>query len=245
MLPWRGLDRSRVAFVIPAYDAEATLGPVVRELLSRARDGGFAENAVIVVNDGSRDRTAEVARESGALVLEHARNRGKGRALLLGLSHAAERGARAAVTLDADGQHPPEEALRLALAPHPPGALVLAVRDLTGAGAPAKNRFSNGFSNLWMSWFARRRLRDTQCGLRRYPLPDVLGLGLRGERFELESEVIVRAIRAGIPVVEVPARVVYPQERTTHFRSVADPARIVARLLHTAATTPWQRRDRP
>jgi glycosyltransferase involved in cell wall biosynthesis len=198
---------------------------------------------VIVVNDGSRDATADRARESGALVLDHAENRGKGRALLLGLTHAFRSGARAAVSLDADGQHPPEEALRLALEPSPLDSLVLAVRDLSGAGAPAQNRFSNGFSNLWMSWFTRRRLRDTQCGLRRYPLPETLELGLLGARFELESEVILRAVRAGIPVVEVPARVVYPERRTSHFRSVADPARIVVRLLHTAATTPWRRTE--
>jgi glycosyltransferase involved in cell wall biosynthesis len=240
------LDRSRVAFVVPAFDAEQTIGPIVRELLSRARDSGaWNEPSVIVVDDGSRDATAERAREAGAVVLEHPENLGKGRALLLGLSHAHRSGARAAVSLDADGQHPPEEALRLALDPNPLDALVLAVRDLTRDGAPRQNRFSNGFSNLWMSWFARRPLHDTQCGLRRYPLPATLGLGLLGGRFELESEVILRAVRAGLAVVEVPARVVYPRRSTSHFRGVVDPARIVVRLLHTAATTPWRRAAPP
>jgi glycosyltransferase involved in cell wall biosynthesis len=233
---------ARVAFVIPAYQAEATIGPLVRELLARARDSGrLGEPSVIVVNDGSRDATAARARDSGALVLEQPENRGKGCALLLGLSHALRSGARAAVSLDADGQHPPEEALRLALDPSPKGALVLAVRDLSRAGAPVQNRFSNGFSNLWMSWFAGRPLRDTQCGLRRYPLPETLELGLRGARFELESEVILRAVRAGIPVIEIPARVLYPEHRTSHFRKLVDPARIVVRLLHTAATAPVRR----
>jgi hypothetical protein len=122
---------------------------------------------------------------------------------------------------------------------------VLGVRDLAGAGAPVQNRLSNSFSNLWMSWFAGRWLHDTQCGLRRYPLPETLELGLHGARFELESEVILRAVRRGLPVVEVSARVVYPKERRTHFRSVKDPARIVFRLLHTAATTPWQKPQKP
>src|SRR5690606_3101338 len=117
--------------------------------------------------------------------------------------------------------------------------------NLREAGAPRKNRFSNAFSNWWMSLFARRHLRDTQCGLRRYPLPETLELGALGTGFEFESEVILRAVRHGIPVVEVPARVVYPpeRERTTHFDSVRDPARIVYRLLHTAFTTSFRARS--
>ena len=236
------MNGPRLAFVVPAYDAEASIAEVVGKLLSViAGTGNWTEPSVIVIDDGSSDRTAERAREAGAEVLSHPRNQGKGRALLSGFERAVRAGARAAVSLDADGQHPPEEALRIALDPSPLGALVLAVRDLRRDGAPPQNRFSNGFSNLWMSWFAKRRLSDTQCGLRRYPLPETLELGLHGSRFELESEVILRAVRAGIPLVEVPARVLYPERRTSHFDSVRDPARIVARLLHTAATTPWRR----
>jgi glycosyltransferase involved in cell wall biosynthesis len=228
--------------VVPAYQAEHSIGALVRELVAgAARGGSWTEPSVLVVDDGSRDQTADRAREAGAEVLQHAENRGKGRALLTGFARAFEKGARAVVSVDADGQHPPEEALRVACDASPLEALVLAVRDLSREGAPPQNRFSNGFSNVWMSWFTRRPLRDTQCGLRRYPLPETLELGLKGVRFELESEVILRAVRAGIPIVEIPARVLYPEQRTSHFDSLRDPARIVARLLHTAATTPWRR----
>jgi hypothetical protein len=73
---------------------------------------------------------------------------------------------------------------------------MLGVRDLRRDGAPRANRFSNGFSNLWMSFFARRALADTQCGLRRYPLPEALELGLASSGYELEAEVILKAVRA-------------------------------------------------
>ena len=242
VLACRRLDEPRLSFVVPAYEAESSVGEVVSSLITLSvGTDRFTDPAVIVIDDGSLDGTGERARAAGADVVRHPRNLGKGAALLSGFERAFRAGARAVVSLDADGQHPPGEALRLALDPSPLATLVLAVRDLRRDGAPAPNRFSNGFSNLWMSWFARRRLHDTQCGLRRYPLPDVLELGLHGTRFELESEVIVRAVRAGIPLVEVPTRVLYPEGRTSHFDSVRDPARIVARLLHTAATTRWQR----
>ncbi|HET9930594.1 MAG TPA: glycosyltransferase family 2 protein [Polyangiaceae bacterium] len=238
----------KIAFVVPAYHAERTVAPVVVGLLALAATlPDTTAPAVVVVDDGSTDETGRRAADAGAAVVRHAENRGKGAALLTGFAWAREAGARACVSVDADGQHPPEEALALARHPAPPGALVLGVRDLLGAGAPRKNRFSNGFSNAWMSFFAKQSLHDTQCGLRRYPLPEVLELGLRGTGYELESEVILKAIRRGIPVVETNVRVIYPpeHERVTHFHSVRDPARIVARILHTAFTTRARRRAAP
>lgn len=240
------MDERPLCFVVPAFQAENSIAGVVRGLLEVTRRAGtWTEARVVVVDDGSTDGTAREAQDTGAVVVRHPHNRGKGRALLTGFHAALEHGACAAISVDADGQHPPDEALKIALDPAPLEALVLAVRDLNRDGAPRANRFSNGFSNVWMSWFARRPLRDTQCGLRRYPLPATLELGLLGSRFELESEVILRAVRSGIPLVEVPARVLYPEQRTSHFRSARDPTRIVFRLLHTAATTPWRRAGRP
>ncbi|MEP7050411.1 MAG: glycosyltransferase family 2 protein, partial [Pseudomonadota bacterium] len=117
------------------------------------------------------------------------------------------------------------------------------VRDLIAAGAPPKNIFSNNFSNRFLSFALGRQLTDTQCGLRRYPLPETLELGGRADGYGYEAELILRAVRQGWEVVEVPVRVIYPpeSERVTHFHSVRDPARIVYRVLHTLATAPRQR----
>lgn len=231
--------RMRIAFVVPAFQAERSVGAVVRELMTAALQlDATTTPAVLVVDDGSSDRSGSLATAAGALVLRHAQNRGKGAALLSGFERALSLGADVAVTVDADGQHPAEEALKLARHEAPPNALVLGVRDLLRDGAPRANRFSNGFSNLWMSWFSRRTLADTQCGLRRYPLRETLALGLASNGYELEAEVILKAVRRDVPIVEVPVRVIYPpeSERISHFHSVRDPARIVGRILHTVAT---------
>jgi len=206
------------------------LDELVRELPQLA-----SREALLVVDDGSTDGTADVARAFGATVLVHPQNRGKGRALLTGLAEARARGYEAALTVDADGQHPGASARVLLEASDDPGALVLGVRDLAGAGAPRANRFSNGISNFFLSRFAGRSLGDTQCGLRRYPVERTLELAPRAAGYAFEAEVILLAVGAGVPVLQVPVAVRYPpeDERVSHFDPVRDPARIIAVVLRT------------
>ena len=224
----------RVAVLIPAYQARHSVGGVVEEL----RRSWPEPQGVFVVDDGSTDDTADQARAAGARVLRHEQNRGKGAALRSGLRAARDDGFDAAVTVDADGQHPPAEALRLRSSGDR-NALVLGVRDMVAAGAPLANRLSNRFSNFAVSGYAGHLMRDTQCGLRRYPISTVLALGVRDDGYAFEAEVLIRAVASGVPVVQIPVRVVYPpeHERVTHFDSVRDPARIVRRVLATSALT--------
>jgi glycosyltransferase involved in cell wall biosynthesis len=231
----------KVGFVVPAYQARASVAAVVRGLQRELGVGG--DSPIVVVDDGSSDGTGEAAESSGARVVRHAQNLGKGRALCTGFAALLEAGAEAAVCVDADGQHPPEEAVRLARHGAPRAALLLGVRDLARDGAPKKNQFSNGFSNRFLSFALGRTLSDTQCGLRRYPLPETLLLGARATGYGFEAELILRAARLGWDIVELPVRVIYPpeSERVTHFHSVRDPARIVYRVLYTLATAPRQR----
>ncbi|HRI63358.1 MAG TPA: glycosyltransferase family 2 protein, partial [Polyangium sp.] len=118
-----------------------------------------------------------------------------------------------------------------------PNALVLGIRDLVLAGAPRPNQISNRISNFFLSLFTGKTLADTQCGLRRYPLAATLALGGRDDGYAFEAEIIIRALAAGMPIVEEPIDVIYPpaQERITHFDSVRDPARIIRRVLSTIA----------
>lgn len=223
------------AYLIPAYQAVASVESVLTGL--RERD---PEGALLLVDDGSTDGTGDVARQLGVDVVTHDVNRGKGVALRSGFAWLRERGFETAVTVDADGQHRAEDAVMLARHPAEAGAIVLGIRDLVRDGAPKASRFSNKFSNFWVSRFAGRPLRDTQCGLRRYPLAATLGLGSDARGYGFECEMLVRAARRGIPIVEVPVVVYYPpkEQRVSHFHVALDPARIVVRLVHTALTVP-------
>lgn len=221
------------AYLIPAYQASRSLQQVIADLRQHDPDG-----ALLVVDDGSSDGSGDIARAAGIDVVTHDTNCGKGVALRTGFAWLAERGFDAAVTVDADGQHRAEDAVLLAKHPAPRGAIVLGVRDLVRDGAPKPSRFSNRFSNWWVSRFSGLELSDTQCGLRRYPLQATLALDSDARGYGFECEMLVRAARRGIPIVETPVRVIYPPkaERVSHFHVVLDPARIVVRLVHTALT---------
>jgi glycosyltransferase involved in cell wall biosynthesis len=224
----------KVAALIPAFQAQNSVPDVIRAIQAEANNHGTTL-PILLVDDGSTDDTAKVAQDAGAKVIRHVTNRGKGAALLTGLRALALKGFEAAVTVDADGQHPAEEALRLAYLPTPAETLVLGVRDLVRDGAPRSSQFSNSISNRFLSLFSGRSLGDTQCGLRRYPLPQVLDLATRSPGYAFEAEVILRAARAGLKIVQIPVRVWYPpaSARVSHFHSVKDPTRIVFRVLGT------------
>ncbi|MEZ4297781.1 MAG: glycosyltransferase family 2 protein [Polyangiaceae bacterium] len=226
--------------LVPAYDASRSVGEVIRSLVSLWPEAG----AVIVVDDGSRDDTAAEAERAGARVVRHSTNRGKGAALRTGLRAAHEAGFDVAVTVDADGQHPPAEALALLRHPASPGALVLGIRDLVKAGAPRPNQLSNRISNFFLSTFARTPFADTQCGLRRYPIAATLAADGGADGYAFEAEIILRLLASGTPVIEAPIDVIYPpeEERITHFHSVRDPARIIGRVVATLFETRYMTR---
>jgi glycosyltransferase involved in cell wall biosynthesis len=223
---------ARVCVIVPAFDAAPTIAGVVHDLVAELR---CAPSAVLVIDDGSTDETYDEALRTGATVVRCAKNGGKGAALVRGLEVARARGFEVALTVDADGQHPATSARDVLEASRDPRALVLGVRDLVRDGAPRQNQLSNRISNFFLSFFSGRRLRDTQCGLRRYPIHETLALRARAPGYAFEAEVLLRAVAAEVPVVEQPVRVFYPDEerRVTHFDSVRDPMRIVGAVVRT------------
>jgi glycosyltransferase involved in cell wall biosynthesis len=228
--------RVRACVVVPAFDAAGSIGQVIAEIRRALPEVcGEDPRALIVVDDGSTDTTGPIAARAGAHVVAHGKNRGKGAALATGLGTARALGFDVAVTVDADGQHPGDSARKVLYASDDPGALVLGIRDLERDGAPGPSRFSNGVSNFFLSRFTGVPLADTQCGLRRYPVGAALALGTRAEGYAFEAEVILRAVAAEMPIVEVPVPVFYPPEelRISHFDKVRDPARIVATVVRT------------
>ena len=210
--------------LIPAYEE----GPRIAVVVARTR----AHLPVVVVDDGSSDDTAAQAEAAGAAVLRQAPNAGKGAALRAGFRHALERGAPAVVTLDADGQHDPDEIPRFLTAfaaggqttapsgrhAHlEPPELIVGCRDF--AGMPALRRLSNTLGMWVFSAAVGRRIADNQSGYRligRRLMSALLDSDEQG--FEFEVEMIARCIALRLPIAEVPIRTIYAGE-PSHIRN--------------------------
>ncbi len=214
-----------IPVLIPVFDHCRTVGAVV------AGCRALGAPRIVVVDDGSRDGSGATAGADELLTLPQ--NCGKGRALDLGLRQLAAAGWRQVLTIDADLQHPPAEALRLALASSSaPAALWVGVRTMPHAPLASRlGRWCTGGA----SWAACGRWpADNQSGLRVWPVPAMLGLGTRAGRYAYEPESLVRAVRAGIALRELPVAVDYPADRVSHFAMVRDTLRtaaVLARLL--------------
>ena len=211
------------AVVIPTYNNAGTLRDIISRTLRYCHD-------LIVVNDGSTDRTASVLETiPGIRVIAYPDNRGKGYALHTGLKAAAEAGFRYALTLDSDAQHYPEDIPSfIERIERHPDTLLIGARNLTADNMPAKNTFANRFSNFWFKVETGITLADTQSGFRLYPLQRLGTLHTLCRRYEFEVEIIVRAAWKGIRVENIPIRVYYPPEgeRISHFRPLRDFTRI-------------------
>jgi glycosyltransferase involved in cell wall biosynthesis len=182
----------RSVAVIPAHNEEESIGAVVRGSIPHV-------DRVLVVDDGSRDRTSEIAREAGATVLRLDPNRGKGAALVQGLEEAARLGAEAVVTLDADGEHEPHEIPAL-LAALENADVALGYRHVYRSGA---RRFLNGLALFWFQLLDPAIL-DTICGFRAFRTAVLPSLQNDSGGFVYEHEVILRAVASGLRLAAVP-----------------------------------------
>jgi glycosyltransferase involved in cell wall biosynthesis len=199
-------DRPSIAAVIPAYGEEKHIGDVVRRTRQQL-------DHVLVVDDGSNDRTAARAREAGAEVIVHPQNRGKGEAIKTGLRHWLDRQFTYVVILDADGQHLPEEIDRfvnVALASDAQLFIGTRMNDLSGM--PPLRRIVNRYMSKRISRTCGQKIPDTQCGFRmlhRQLVPDVLG---GANRFDYETEMLIFASRKGYRIESIPITTVYSDE---------------------------------
>jgi glycosyltransferase involved in cell wall biosynthesis len=215
-----------VGVVIPAHNEASHIGQVLAALEPRVH--GLPVMAT-VVDDGSVDRTSDVARAQGAHVITHAINLGKGAALKTGCEATIAAGCDLLVLMDADGQHRPGD-LPLMVSPLLAGQadVVLARRQFT-ADMPATMRIGNwGLSRLFALLFGVT-FSDTQCGYRALTAEIYPKLDWTATDYAVETEMLVRAARARLRTVEVEIETIYHD--AYKGTTVADGMRILANMI--------------
>jgi len=212
--------------LIPAHNEEKTIRTVVEGALAHV-------DHVLVINDGSTDGTVAALEGLPVEIIDHGENRGKGQRLAEGLDHAIARGAGAVLTLDADGQHDPEDIPAfIAAAQTAPGSLIMGDRSGDRRAMPKGRAISIGFGDFFISWATERRFRDGQCGMRLYPAVLWRKIGVpEAERshFVFETATLLRTADAGFGFLRVPIKARYQGfvQRPSHFRPVIDTLRIM------------------
>jgi hypothetical protein len=213
---------SSCGVIIPAYQAEAHVGDVVRRCRVQTEVAG-----VIVVDDGSADATGDAAHAAGARLLTHLVNRGKGAALMTGFREASALGWEAAITLDADGQHDPNDIPRFIAESHRTRAdIVVGARARASTPMPLPRRLSNRLSSAVVSRLAGTPIPDSQSGYRLVARRVWELLPLSRVRYDFESEILIRAARHGYVIVSLPIETHYADEKS-HFRPFRDTARMI------------------
>jgi glycosyltransferase involved in cell wall biosynthesis len=232
------LHADTIWVAVPVFNNGTTLRGVVAECCSIMKH-------VVVVDDGSFDvDVAALLSGLNAVVLKHAKNLGKGQAVLTASRYIEEHGGLYMITIDADGQHCPEDIRKfLPLLRESEPAIIIGSRDFRTENVPTSSRFGRSFANFWLRVETGVAIDDCQSGFRAYPVHYLNQLRFKGARYDFEAEVLAKAAWAGLRLRTIPIVVSYPrpEERISSFKPVLDNLRLtgIHSMLVGRRLLPW------
>jgi len=199
---------SKVCILIPAYNESAQIGQLVRSLRSKG-------HVPVVVDDGSQDNTAEEARSAGADVITHERNMGKGVSLKTGIEYILKEGYDAVLIMDGDAQHSADDIQKfVVLADKRHDTFIIGNRMDDTKNMPIERKLTNKFMSYIVSRICGQNIPDSQCGFRLIKRKLLEKIDIESERFEVESELLIKASRAGADIISVPIETFYGEEES-------------------------------
>ena len=238
------MNLPRWCVLIPCLNEERAIEAVVRSVLALGAP-------VIVIDDGSDDRTPEIVGHLPVTLIRHDERRGKGEALRSGFREAMRQKYEAVLSMDGDGQHLAADIPRLLAAARAyPNHIVIGARLLDRAQQPRSRRRANSIADWGISWACAQPVADTQSGQRWYPRDALLLVDLPAENFVFEAAILIAGAREkGLGVVSVPIASRYHGAfRLSHFRPVRDVTRIttytIGRVVHYGNIVDSYRRSR-
>lgn len=199
------MQQEKIFVVLPAFRE----GKIITAVIDEIRKTGY-EN-IIVVDDGSSDNTSEKAKQAGVVVLRHKVNRGKGAAVKTGIEAAKELNADIVVTVDADGQHNPEDIKPMLKKIKQGYDVVLGSRLMNNEGMPKLKVFYNHLGNF-LTWYLHGLwVTDSQSGFRAYSRKALELIDTKSDRYEYDSEIIQEIYRNKLKFIEIPIEVRYTE----------------------------------
>jgi len=204
------LEKFNIVAILPAYNEEGKIAKVLVKTLKHV-------SKVIVVDDGSNDYTAEIAERMGAIVYRHGERLGKGEALKTGFEIAKKLGADIIVTLDADGQHDPDE-IPLVIEPIMKGEadIVIGSRTLSNSKIPTIRKIGNDVLNKVTNIASGLKLTDTQSGFRAFTRKAIEMIEVKDHGMGVESQILIDAADKKLRIKEVPISVKYGKDTSTY-----------------------------
>lgn len=200
----------KTCLLFPAYNESKTIGHILQEA------NRFAKSVVldlVVIDDGSSDNTAEIAEAHNATVLRHTRNRGKGMALRTGFDYALQNGYQRIVTMDSDGQHDPLDLPRFfEQFQRTRPDILIGRRNEAHSAMPLHRRLNNRLVSIVGSALCGQNVPDFQSGYRLITAAVLKAIHLETERYETESELLIKAGRLGFRIESLPIRAIYGDE---------------------------------
>jgi len=194
--------------IIPTYNEAKTIGELIRQIREQNLE-------VVVIDDGSYDNTPQVATNNGAIVLGNRVNEGKGASLIKGFNYALSNNFDAVITMDGDGQHLPSDIpYFIRLATYSNSEIFIGNRMSKIRNMPWLRLITNKSMSWLISKITKQRIPDTQCGLRLIKAKVLEKLNLSTSKYEIESELLIKASRLGFKVESIPIRTIYNGEKS-------------------------------
>jgi len=198
----------KACVIIPTYNESKEISGIIKEIRKQDLD-------VLVVDDGSTDSTAQIAAHAGAIVLRNLINEGKGACLRKGFRYAIENDFDAVITMDGDGQHLPQDLSNfMRAAGNSKSGIFVGNRMLETKGMPWIRIITNKFMSWIISILSKQKIPDTQCGFRLINRGVFEKIELKTSKFETETEILIKASRAGFKIESVPVKTVYKGEKS-------------------------------
>ncbi len=217
----------KICALMPSFNEALTIGEVVRGL----RDRGLP---VYVIDDGSEDETASIAREAGATVISHEVNKGKGASLRTGFSHILKEDHDAVLVMDGDGQHRPDDINIFVEKMRQSGAYIIIGNRMADTRRMPLLRFlTNRITSYLISKAGGQYIPDSQCGFRLIKREVLENITIESSNYETESEILIKASKKGFKIASVPIVTIYKGE-ASQIRPIIDTWRFIVMFCRVA-----------